>query len=459
MGIKMYKILLFSIMLIFLNCAYADPFDLNKMPNINPESANFRTVTFGDMHGNVKKICWSLLRVGAIKMSTEDYAEFVELYNNWIPNLHFDVAVAFPGFKIEHISEPIPGLSFKNLEEDKAKIAQNIQKFKSLLLKIEFPRNYKVRFLGDMLADRGKCDYLTLLFIEYIQKHLDLVIIESNHDVVLQNNILSNLEHEWMHFPYTFQNASMYGLKVLIDLDIVELEEVEGLMSSYNKHIKFIDYDLNNSKTKLIIFMHAPNDLSYLLRLVNILNYWLKSSHHINKDVRLLSKIIMDLDIFTDKNALMKTIDAINKLFAYLFFEQNLIIPENVIEFLNRRESPGMRHFDQDTIELLVHGHVGEMGYNYPSCLNLDSDIGKIDLKELNYFQELEFRYTPKKEITNNELGVLMLFTDPVVWQAELDLPNGPEDQWVNQEVLFGRENLPPKSPTLLNPNPLGWFV
>lgn len=47
MEINMLKILPFLITLVFLNCACADPFDLNKLPDVHPDAVNSNTVILG----------------------------------------------------------------------------------------------------------------------------------------------------------------------------------------------------------------------------------------------------------------------------------------------------------------------------------------------------------------------------------------------------------------------------
>ena len=453
----MYKILSFLVTLVMFNDVVAEPYDLNILPEVDPESANHRIVTLGDMHGNVKKICWSLLRAGAITMSEQDYAELVDLYNNWLPNLYFDLVVSFPQGACVRALEPIPGLSLAGLAADKHQISSNIQKFKTLLTKIKCSKRYQVRFLGDMLADRGKCDYLTLLLIEYLQRHLDIVIIESNHDAVLQDNLIGGLdhhEHDWSHYACSYHNASMYGLKVLLDFGIIELAEVVTLLDAYNKHVKLIDYELTHDRSQLILFMHAPNNFLHLLRLIGLLNHWLKHADNISKETKLLKKITLNLDeIFTDKSVLMRAIDEINRLFTYLYFEKKLPMPDEIGALLNNRGSPDLNCFKQNTVALLVHGHVGELGYNYPLCLNLDANIGKVDRhREPNEWQDFDLRYTPKHEITRSELGVPMLFTNAISEPVALTLPPEPEVQWVSMSLPLNSFNLPAVTA-------FGWFV
>jgi hypothetical protein len=380
--------------------------DLDVFPKniFQPVSAATLAITLGDMHGNTKKLFWSLLKAGAIKMDEAVFNRLVFLYNNWIPRISFSAAYS-------DLNTMITDAEYTFLEDGDddnltlkldskinyvRNVKQEIATFREILEQVTFVPTVKVRLLGDMLADRGKCDYLTLLFIKKAKEsNLNITIIESNHDFQLQQKLspaFKNTKPTIINNDSIcdIQRASWLGLKKLIAIGCVSEQEAQALMSIYQENIKLIDYEWAADEDRLDIFMHAPNNTFCIDSIVAEFRVIIaQESNKHPAELQQFASAIANLKLVKNSQAgeLIETIDTINKIFSYLI-NQYPYIEDGFIEKLcsqtilsvlwNKRN---IEPTPTGPIKRLFHAHIGEKGLNNSWCKNLDNDVGKaIDI-------------------------------------------------------------------------------
>ena len=124
--------------------------DLNHFPEQCGEFKSGDDITIGDLHGNVMKLIFTLVKEGVIELSKADYKELLELYRTPIGDFYES--------------------DFKRFSE----IIDDIV--------VHCPEQGKVRLIGDDLADRGLGDHFTLYFLKKLHKaNLQFEILHSNH--------------------------------------------------------------------------------------------------------------------------------------------------------------------------------------------------------------------------------------------------------------------------------------
>lgn len=211
-------------------------------PCISSENATSCTTTYGDMHGNAMKVMWSLIQSGAATLDEQSYKAMWSLYD-----------------------EKWPALTISETEA-------NELAFNELLKKVRFTSGANVRFLGDILCDRGKSDLLTLKVLEAAKDNgVALEIIHSNHDDMFRQAM--DVDYDIKDFNYNEQfNSTVVGVYELIKQNNEYRQKIKNL---YNKVYtpgvtnKLISYELSNNGQHIDIFMHAANSPDIIDRLIN----------------------------------------------------------------------------------------------------------------------------------------------------------------------------------------------
>ncbi|MEI8054946.1 MAG: DnaJ domain-containing protein [bacterium] len=337
------------------------PKDINQDPN--------SVATIGDMHGNTMKLIWCLIREGVIKMQESDFKEMWALYKN---------------------------IGFNPKDPDKVD-AVSLKKFKDILAnKIKVNKGFNVRLLGDILADRGGNDYLTLKVFEKLEQGgVNPEIVHSDHDAFFVGNyekpvtvkkdakiiagnggnvsvdgVDAENDDGWIFNNVKTQQNSMVGLYSYIKKGLVEQSEVSALYNKYMKpNTNLISYTLHDDK--ISIYMHAPNNFDVIPNLAKELE-------------------INDCD-FKSAAGLAKTIDKINKKFRDSYSNQE--ISEGVMSFtmsgppkpslqcMCSRKLPNTDSYPE-FVEYIVHGHNTMQEQSKQKCL--DNELGKGMWEEAN---------------------------------------------------------------------------
>lgn len=273
--------------------------NLEEFPNDIRQNPTETVVTFGDMHGNTMKLIWCLLKEGIIELTEKDFNTMWEIYVN--------LASISPCY-VDEIEQQIKKFS-SLVEKIKIKMwkiyanlasifpcyvdkrEQQIKKFSVLVEKIKIKENAGVRLLGDIFADRGNNDLLTLAVVEKLQtgdkdgNKCNLELILSNHDawllaLICNDNFNFGDEHKLDPIQDTvlFLTGIFEQGKSLFDIidDKTNVTKFsQALKDKVQKFVlpivKSISYAIDGNEIDL--FMHAPNNVDVILGLAKTLNF------------------------------------------------------------------------------------------------------------------------------------------------------------------------------------------
>lgn len=303
-------------------------FEFPAAADIKPYSTG-KQFTVGDLQGNAIKLLYILFVHGvASGLCAEEYHELVEIYS--------------------------------------AKLTkESAHRFSEILQRITIDPECSIRFLGDLLSDRGveDCgsnDYLTLLVLQIIRGQFEVIF--SNHDALFIMNFEKKERFECSSMPEFFVR-SMLNLQASIDEGVVTREAVDGIIEeTYLPALRLLSYSMNIEGDFLILFSHAPIDISIIRNIAALLGVPLTETNP---------------DIFGN------SIDAINQKFKafidarmvhelYDFAPIQLITNNRDYERLDRQE----HHPDFAYKICYVHGH-DDKAEESTFCYSLDNPLGQ----------------------------------------------------------------------------------
>lgn len=217
------------------------------------------TFSAGDTHGNAIALIRYLYEAGIINISQNQYIELIKIYE------------------------------IDSLIRDRSALNQKSwQRFRDILrdgfAHAQVPNGIILRCFGDMLADRGSNDLLSLLILLEMRlafPELRGVILLSNHDKCLLSNYLRGSLAPGKNLTIELSPCnSLIRLKWLIDNHIISYEEVDNMIQkAYLPALKLVDY-VRKEDGSIDIMGHAPLTLSAIDKAMHEL---LPSNYH--KDI------------------------------------------------------------------------------------------------------------------------------------------------------------------------------
>lgn len=203
--------------------------------------------TIGDLHGNPVKLLNFALLTGAISLSEANYRNFCYYYENC------RTATSYL-WGIEIVSQ------------------EYVNNLCAIISAIEIKRDSSIilRLIGDVLADRGKCDYVTLKLLEKLHT-LGVVyeILFSNHDLwfigIMEEFIKYNLNIDVFKNNVLSLSSdvkcvdSIDGLAMILKGrfgGFIEPEELKNLYNIYLSHLKLLSCDIEANGGP-ILFSHG----------------------------------------------------------------------------------------------------------------------------------------------------------------------------------------------------------
>ena len=213
-------------------------------------------LTIGDLHGNSIKLIHILIDYGIIDLpSNLSLKEKKQEYQKLINDYHQD---------IQNYSNNIADYYFAS-----------ILPFHKLLSKFQFNHTPAfIRLLGDMLADRGRCDIFTLFLLKKMHANkIPFEITLSNHDEQFIATYINSICKNNPYGPYvvyvgpanTLLNLGVFlskmskeksgNAKIAQEL-LNEIKEITNHI--YLPTVKFIAYEFNEATNTFSIFTHAP---------------------------------------------------------------------------------------------------------------------------------------------------------------------------------------------------------
>ncbi|MCL9683965.1 hypothetical protein [Legionella maioricensis] len=302
----------------------------------------------GDTHGNAIALVRYLYEAGIININQDQYIELTKIYE--IDSLIRDRSALNPKV-LQH---------FRDVLRDGFSHAQ-------------VPNDVTLRCFGDMLADRGSNDLLSLLVLLEMRlafPELRGVILLSNHDKCLLSNFLRGALAPGKKLTMELSPCnSLTRLKWLIDNHIIPYEEVEDMIQrAYLPALKLVDY-VRKEDGSIDIMGHAPLTLSAIDK---AMQDFLPSNLHkdIYASVDDLTYVLDQLNIIfseglMDKNspmykALTTPPSGSNPIFNFIWPRLTEIGQEVKVAAYNYRFRHG---HDGSPGEVKIHG-VTYIGYN-----------------------------------------------------------------------------------------------
>ncbi|MBL7527351.1 hypothetical protein [Legionella bononiensis] len=190
----------------------------------------------GDTHGNAIVLIRYLYEAGIINIDQEQYNELIKIYD------------------VDSVSK-LSQLTRNQCDQ-----------FRQIIIKgfadAQVPEGIHLRCFGDMFADRGSNDILSLIILDELRKNFPEqrgTILISNHDKSLLSNYLSGNLRPGQKLNLEVQPcSSLIRLKHLIDNNIISYAEFDAMMkTAYLPALKFVDY-VRTEEGGIDIMAHAP---------------------------------------------------------------------------------------------------------------------------------------------------------------------------------------------------------
>lgn len=203
--------------------------DLRKYPSIRKTNYSQKEITIGDLHGNSLYLSYFLISIGVMSLPNgdEDYKRLFEIYKTTPPTLK--TASQFQGI-----------LKFAKFNKHSVGL---------------------IRFIGDILADRGSCDGYTLYILHLLKKAgVNFEILDSNHDKEFYRN-RNNLQDAKSQLIIGGHAKSLKQLSNLVKEDKDYLTAVsDWYQEAYLPNLKLISFSIKGDKPNqcLEIYTHAP---------------------------------------------------------------------------------------------------------------------------------------------------------------------------------------------------------
>ncbi len=156
----------------------ADEVDLSKPPVSQEAAINTEKTeaTIGDLHANPIKLIHFLMREKIITgLTPEDYVALIQINND---------------------------LTSKELPTDITLKPETLAQYREIIAKIKLtePKIALLRFIGDIIADRGQCDLFIWLILDKLDKlGLPMRFLLSNHDLAFLQAFPRILRHGLSH--------------------------------------------------------------------------------------------------------------------------------------------------------------------------------------------------------------------------------------------------------------------
>lgn len=245
--------------------------DLKVCPQQKPLSFSANTsITHGDQHAHTINMIHRLVSSGVISCSEATYKELRRLHDShYVDFVEEEQIAAYLGrYKnlINYTKNSRDTLvDIYSMVHPQAIVSyEEMRKFESLLDTITVNNTKTLtRFIGDTLADRGACDYFTLmLYLRLIEMKINYEILLSNHDL----DFIFWMEQELPTISHT-HTKSLLSLEASVkNLFRQQKNEIlrkikKSYEEAYLPRLKLFSYEVEYSasgKPRLIIYTHAP---------------------------------------------------------------------------------------------------------------------------------------------------------------------------------------------------------
>jgi hypothetical protein len=241
--------------------------NLSQYPRKIRKYGSQEVIFLGDLHGNTLKLVFFLIKEGLFEFGkSTNSPEVVD-----IKETHWNRQMKEYS-KFYHFYNLLKKSNYYMYSD-----TQRLDTLKKLVCIIQSARisetGPRIIFLGDLLADRGNNDYLTLMVIKLLYNaNINYEILLSNHDLEFIRYFKSEIEPSpkaGIYFPFIGEEqiASLQGLIDLIESPTFNQEKLEGLVKEIviNAYLPYLRVCLYIPSDKGVYFAtHAPVGLECL---------------------------------------------------------------------------------------------------------------------------------------------------------------------------------------------------
>jgi hypothetical protein len=339
-------------------------------------------ITLGDLHSNAIKLLYVLVRHGIVDLDEKCYQRLTYIYTTSLKL--YDVA---------HLDV----------------LMQLITEFEALVHQLRvINRHCLIRFIGDVLADRGNNDWFVLLLLNQLAlEKVPYVIVMGNHDVAFMDAY-----EGYEKRGHTLESAcikgkgftlSLHHLNFLVKHKLFSLEKLTALVErAYKPYLTLLSYSLHQKNQQITLFSHAAiglNEPPCLARLMGVA-YEDSTPADLAKTMDNIQEQFFKRYVTTKSMHLLFPTRA-GELTSPIEAPLGLSIPvvNVLLSFTNNRDYSTLtrphRH-PKGYFLSFVHGHDLADPDTSKHIINLDNHLGKSSGFKPSSYQVLLFRKEPK---------------------------------------------------------------
>ena len=292
-------------------------------------------------------------------------------------------------------------VKYRTLEE-RARLQEASQKkmeefVQCIVDHVQFNQGVRVRLLGDLLADRGYCDWMTLKILSLAKDQgVECDITLSNHDLgFFQHEILDSDQMDPKRYIQIDNENyicaanggscdSLMGLRAYTNNDAQKINEYKLMVEKIIPMYKLISYDLVQSQNgnKINLYMHGVNDEFIITKLAQELGVSLPVNVDVaNASAEELADIIDNINhafqrIMADpkwRKNFVASIDAEPYILGTTTKREYTALENLLLRYTEGYKEKNQRN---PNVAKIVHGH--SSGAQEPhGIVTLDEDFGK----------------------------------------------------------------------------------
>lgn len=216
--------------------------DLSTYPTEIVVRSKNDAITTGDAHASTLKVLAFLIENSVLKLNqgAAEYDRLRELYER----------------------EIIPG------ETTTDELDEILDSFCDIIESAKTGEIGLIRFIGDLMADRGNNDLLTLIILEHLlDRFIPIKNHFSNHDMIfvslVESGEIFDKEIRWTGFDRVqpFQMRSLIGLRMYLLTGIIDKPRFEQLYRKYRSTLCLFSYIEGENENDLYFITHAASGI------------------------------------------------------------------------------------------------------------------------------------------------------------------------------------------------------
>lgn len=346
-----------------------------RYEQIQKTITNTNTIALGDLHGSYQKLFETLVVTGLASMPKESAQRYLELSQQLEDlvsnNPHFDEALLEPEKKgpfkkiLDKIYKPEEIVELTPLEKARQLQEEIIGTIKTMSWTGK--EEQKLILIGDVIADRGISDRITLELLSHVSKQTPerIIRLASNHD------------QAGLHFLLTGETSINHQESQTRAFQLTKREDYDALGELYLEHLSQLKLMHFEPETKTL-YTHAPITKDNILALIDNLktenlldinfSYHDISSENILEFVEAANLFYKEVVTFPIKNGLNVIDDIADKTLnddqrGFLWSRSNLPAIEELPLYTKG-------------VNILVHGHDSSSIQGSPYSVDQSKDSG-----------------------------------------------------------------------------------